>query len=150
MREELDRVLHSVLEREKAGNRFARYVNLRTRGYAGNCSHQCADTFALALADKTDFAIGKTEQGICCYRGKYNVKKDISKAIRVLTESALRYEPRAIGMLAQIYRYENHLPYHEEIAKQLYQIVVKYNIAFVVAELKKEDKGELYYGIDTV
>lgn len=137
MTEELDRILHSVLEREKAGNRFARYVNLRTRGYAGNRSHQCADTLALELAGTTDFAIGKTEQGICCYRGKYNVKKDMDKAIRVLTESALRYEPRAIGVLGQIYRYENRLPYHEQIAKQLYQIVAKYNIAFVEEELKK-------------
>lgn len=137
MTEKLNEVLHSVLEKEKAGNRFARYVNLRTRGYAGDRSHQCADTLALELAGTTNFAIGKTEQGICCYRGKYNVKKDVDKAIRVLTESALRYEPRAIGMLGQIYRYENRLPYHEQIAKQLYQIAAKYNIAFVEEELRK-------------
>lgn len=136
MTEELDKVLHNVMEREKAGNRFARYVNLRTRGYAGNRSHQCADSLGLELAGQTDLATAKTEQGICCYRGKYNVKKDVSRAIQVLEESALRYEPRAIGMLGQIYRYENRLPYHEQLARQLYQIADKYNIAFVEEELK--------------
>lgn len=133
----VDNGLLSVDQRAKEGNEFAKYVALRTRGYAGICSQERADNLSMCMADRTNYATAKTSKGICYYRSKFGLKKDTTKAINLLKEAALKFNPRAIGMLGIIYRYDISTNFHEEIAKKLFNIAKGYNLGFVEEELSK-------------